>query len=99
MAPHIEDRVCIVRRRPKPARSPHAFRCGAAPDNEDDATRVPKRGITRLPACEPVEVDALIAIVEGVDWIAHPDAAAGQRNLLRGYSLHQDRRSVGVAKR
>jgi hypothetical protein len=74
------------------------LRGSASPDYEDHRCSS-ERGVTGLPARKPVEVETLIATIERVDWIAHPDAAAGQCNLLRGNTLGQDRLPAGATKR
>src|SRR5947207_2005126 len=69
----------------------------AAPDHEDDSG-VPKRRVACRLACEPVEIEPLVAKVERVKRIAHPDAPAGERDLLCGHALGQDRCSAGAAQ-
>ena len=71
---------------------------GAVSNHEDDTWSVPKRYVACRPPSEPVEVDALVAAVESVERIAHPDAPAGEGDLLRGNAVGEDRGACGAAQ-
>src|SRR5207253_11251363 len=49
--------------------------------------------------CEPVEIEALVALTECVERVSHPDSAAGKCDLLPKDTVRQNWRSVGALQR
>jgi hypothetical protein len=60
---------------------PEALGRIVAADCEYDS-RLVERRIASGPACQPVEIKALVAVTECVEWIADPDSSTGRCDLL-----------------
>src|SRR5437868_15182449 len=58
-----------------------------------------ERAVAGRLTLEPGDVGALVAVSEGVDRIADPDAPSAQRHLLRELVLGEDRRAMGIGER
>ena len=97
-APDVEERVGVTRDLSKGRSFLNALCRGVAADHENNAC-MPKSRVACRPAGEPVEVEALVAVAERIERIAHPDTPAGQGNLLCRDGLGEDGRSGGATKR
>src|SRR5262249_56861927 len=88
-APVLVDEAQTLHVLEQPLRAPPA-------KDEHGPRRVCQRAGTARLALEPVDVEPLVAPVEGVERIAHPYPAAGLRDLLGEQALGEHGSAAGL---